>query len=604
MSQTEDAITIDEHSNDLSVQQTEAEQPVEAEQSIAADQVTNDTTIAEAPDENTTTTEVQETGVTYSQEGESNSTCMICMEEWTIGSEHRLCCLKCGHLFGRSCIERWIKEKGASAKCPTCNKTAKKIDLRDLWCKSVRASDATEIMRLQKLVDDERKLRKQESHISFQYKVRLESLMSDIEKLKRTCIDKQLTIEKQRHVIDLYNQRYAQRLAANTDTGDQEMIDIHSMDADHDSKSVIIEDVAPRELKGLFHFAEKIESSPNGGCKTFTLCPTTCKIIVAQPVPAGTRTIFGSGGYGLRKYSVIDTSIREFIPMHNKQITSIQLKPVGDLILTSSLDKRVRLTSLTNNTCVQTYECVHEPACVAWSAHRDQQFYVGSGNCYLSLYDMRNTSEYIYQTSQRVAHTRLLSIASVRGQDDFNGLIVNDTKGSQFMWLSGESEYADDTIDRGVEHFSAHSLPFEGMMGTTDFDLKTGLALVTTRRSVITPNYTHNLVKLSASQSESGISKVKCKSFRTFYGGRSGELLSQSRIMRHPTLSDSVLVCASDDESHGIRLWDSSDNTVFQTIRTNAFVRDSQLYTPENSNQHMLYTLSDKTLCVYRWDYA
>lgn len=88
------------------------------------------------------------------------STCMICMEEWTIGSEHRVCCLRCGHLFGRSCIERWIKDRGSNAKCPSCNKPTKRRDLVDIWCKSITATDETELIRVQEALEREKKLRK------------------------------------------------------------------------------------------------------------------------------------------------------------------------------------------------------------------------------------------------------------------------------------------------------------------------------------------------------------------------------------------------------------------------------------------------------------
>uniref|UniRef100_A0A0K0FU64 RING-type domain-containing protein n=1 Tax=Strongyloides venezuelensis TaxID=75913 RepID=A0A0K0FU64_STRVS len=57
--------------------------------------------------------------------------CAICTEAYTSnGTEHALCSTKCGHLFGKSCLERWIREKSKRSifNCPVC-------------CKSVRESD-------------------------------------------------------------------------------------------------------------------------------------------------------------------------------------------------------------------------------------------------------------------------------------------------------------------------------------------------------------------------------------------------------------------------------------------------------------------------------
>ncbi|KAL1443409.1 hypothetical protein MTO96_007492 [Rhipicephalus appendiculatus] len=47
---------------------------------------------------------------------EEGTTCTICFEAWTASGTHRLASLKCGHLYGLSCIERWVK--GQRAKCP------------------------------------------------------------------------------------------------------------------------------------------------------------------------------------------------------------------------------------------------------------------------------------------------------------------------------------------------------------------------------------------------------------------------------------------------------------------------------------------------------
>lgn len=529
---------------------------------------------------------------------ESNSTCMICMEEWTIGSEHRVCCLKCGHMFGRSCIERWIREKGSNAKCPSCNKAAKKPDLRDLWCRTLRATDNTELSNLQQMLENERALRRSDSAVIFQKNLRIDMLQADLEKLKRNLIEKDAKLVKLEGVLNRLRLRQQQPAANNEENSMESML---STIVDDEYVSLDV-DVEPRELKGMFHFAEKVESSATGGCRSFALCPTSSIILVAQPAPTGTRNIFG--GFGLRKYSTFDTNIREFIPLHSKIITSMQLKPIGDLILTSSQDRRVRLTSISNNTCIQSYQCDNEPTCVSWSAHRDQQFYVGSGNCYVTLYDIRNTSEYIYQTERRVASTRLFSIAATTGPDGLHGLIVNDHKGSQFLEVSETSDYELETIDRTSEHLTSHQLPFEGLMGTVDFSKQMDMALISTRRSPTSANSSHNLVKLKKVRQEDGSTNIECKRVRTFLGGRPGELLNQSRILKHPTMSDSVLVCACDQDARGIRLWDSSDNTEYQTIRTDLFIRDVIMYSPENSNQHILYTLSENGLSIYRWDYA
>lgn len=39
---------------------------------------------------------------------DDGSTCSICLDSWEHKGEHRLVSLKCGHLFGDSCIRRYF----------------------------------------------------------------------------------------------------------------------------------------------------------------------------------------------------------------------------------------------------------------------------------------------------------------------------------------------------------------------------------------------------------------------------------------------------------------------------------------------------------------
>ncbi|XP_051199320.2 uncharacterized protein [Lolium perenne] len=48
-------------------------------------------------------------------------TCPVCMEPWTCNGDHRICCIPCGHVYGRSCLVKWLDRCGDdTAKCPQC----------------------------------------------------------------------------------------------------------------------------------------------------------------------------------------------------------------------------------------------------------------------------------------------------------------------------------------------------------------------------------------------------------------------------------------------------------------------------------------------------
>lgn len=86
---------------------------------------------------------------------DDGATCPICLDHWDMSGEHRLTSLKCGHLFGSSCIRRWLNECPTGAKCcPTCKNKATVRDFRFLFAKRLCAVDNTELEALKSLFDD------------------------------------------------------------------------------------------------------------------------------------------------------------------------------------------------------------------------------------------------------------------------------------------------------------------------------------------------------------------------------------------------------------------------------------------------------------------
>ncbi len=73
---------------------------------------------------------------------DADITCSICLGEWTSGGEHRLVSLKCGHLFGESCIAKWLQAKG---KCAECKQENGLDDIRRLFVRSIKAVDTVSL---------------------------------------------------------------------------------------------------------------------------------------------------------------------------------------------------------------------------------------------------------------------------------------------------------------------------------------------------------------------------------------------------------------------------------------------------------------------------
>ncbi|KAI3687831.1 hypothetical protein L1987_81534 [Smallanthus sonchifolius] len=69
------------------------------------------------------------------------SICPICFEAWTSGGEHQICCLPCGHIYGLSCIKKWLQQSRSSGKCPQCNNICTFKDVRVLYASRLCAAD-------------------------------------------------------------------------------------------------------------------------------------------------------------------------------------------------------------------------------------------------------------------------------------------------------------------------------------------------------------------------------------------------------------------------------------------------------------------------------
>ncbi|CAI7990151.1 E3 ubiquitin-protein ligase RFWD3 [Geodia barretti] len=78
------------------------------------------------------------------EDEDEGQTCSICFEPWSNSGAHRIASLKCGHLFGWNCIEKWVRGRGGEGKCPQCNAKARKTDIRTIFSKSIRVVDTSE----------------------------------------------------------------------------------------------------------------------------------------------------------------------------------------------------------------------------------------------------------------------------------------------------------------------------------------------------------------------------------------------------------------------------------------------------------------------------
>jgi hypothetical protein len=124
--------------------------------------------------------------------GSMTRNCTICLFPWTATGPHRICCLKCGHLYGKHCIERWVKDKHS---CPECKQKAALQHIRVLFTANFAVADTAERDKAQEMcrVEKRNRLRLETENTSLKAQIaRLSSELAREKKIRKvdqsTCV--------------------------------------------------------------------------------------------------------------------------------------------------------------------------------------------------------------------------------------------------------------------------------------------------------------------------------------------------------------------------------------------------------------------------------
>ncbi|KAK9126596.1 hypothetical protein Scep_015442 [Stephania cephalantha] len=69
--------------------------------------------------------------------------CPICLDSWSTGGNHYVSCLPCGHVYGFSCIQKWLQRSQKDlAPCPQCGMNYRGEDIRKLYVSQISVADS------------------------------------------------------------------------------------------------------------------------------------------------------------------------------------------------------------------------------------------------------------------------------------------------------------------------------------------------------------------------------------------------------------------------------------------------------------------------------
>ncbi|KAJ8407924.1 hypothetical protein AAFF_G00269680 [Aldrovandia affinis] len=492
------------------------------------------------------------------EEGEGE-TCSICFESWTTAGEHRLATLRCGHLFGFTCIDRWLRGQGA--RCPQCNKKAKRSDIVMLYARKLRAVDNSEQESMKRSLEQEQSLRRRAELESAQCRLQLQVLTDECGKLRRQL---------------------------------QELKTLMAQTSSQPSGA------APLSLSqrqdaaqgGHYVFAKAVLVSQPGGCRVLSYCEPLSCLLASQPSPQSTLV----PGCGVKKISAANLKACQYVPIHAKQIRGLAFSKQADsLLLSAALDSTVKLTSLLTNTVVQTYNAGRPVWSCCWCLDNNNYVYAGLNNGSVLVYDTRDTSTHIQELVPLGSRCPVASLSYIprAASSSFpcGGLIAGSLDGGCFWEQVDEASYR------------PHVLPLE-TGGCTDIQVEpeSRHCLVTYRPGRSNPSLRCVLMALSRAPQQDTADQPACSCYpvQTFSAGSSCKLLTKNAVFRSPAREDCMLVCAGDEASNSTMVWDASSGALIQKLPADLPVLD---ICPFEVNQgSYLASLTEKMLKIYKWE--
>ncbi|XP_067905771.1 E3 ubiquitin-protein ligase rfwd3.S [Heterodontus francisci] len=492
---------------------------------------------------------------------DEGDTCSICFEPWTNAGEHRLAALRCGHLFGFTCIDRWLRGQGG--KCPQCNKKAKRSDVVLLYARALKAVDTSEQERLKSDLEKEQVMRRKAELESAQCRLQLQFLTDECTKLRKQ-------LQELRCLIAKHGPSASQGPSSSNNS---------------------LTGLSSSQSQCKYHFEKGIMVSQNGNCRVMAYSALMSCLVVSQPSPQTTLL----PGCGVKKISGMNFRSTQYVPIHSKQIRGLAFSDRTDsVLLSASLDNTIKLTSLLANTVVQTYNTGRPVWSCCWCSDDTNYIYAGLINGSILIYDMRDTTTHVQELPSQGSRCPVTSLSYLPRMASAafpcGGLMAGTLEGGCFWEQKSTNTY------------KAHLLPLE-VGSCTDIQIEPMMrhCLVTYR-----PSKTHNslrcvMMELSSSPSTELLENLVCTCYpvQTFNAGPTCKLLTKNAIFTSPEKDGSVLVCAGDEATNSAMVWNAGSGALIQKLQADQPVLDICPFMVNHTS--FLGTLTEKMVKIYKW---
>ncbi|OWM82442.1 hypothetical protein CDL15_Pgr002016 [Punica granatum] len=304
--------------------------------------------------------------------------CPICMEAWSDDGDHYICCLPCGHIYGMSCIKRWLQQQKKNAgKCPHCNQRCTLKDVRKLFASRVVTVDVESQKRIRQLEATCAALEKKDAgwkKKECEWKNKEAGSESEIQKLRQKVSQlKERTIYLE-HLLEEVQNRSIE--SAEVGWGCQGYFTSGGSNG--------LELQTERSSRT---FEQQMELLMEGA-RLFDVSASYQMLLVSRRLPGmAVRD-------ALTKISLMNPREVEdvLLPSKTKAVKDLHISPCdGGLVLFASLGKSLAVLSLESNNIVLDYDLPAAAWSCSWDFHRSHYIYAGLQNGTLMVFDMRQT---------------------------------------------------------------------------------------------------------------------------------------------------------------------------------------------------------------------
>ncbi|KAF8042667.1 hypothetical protein BT93_A1108 [Corymbia citriodora subsp. variegata] len=309
--------------------------------------------------------------------------CPICMEAWTDDGDHYMCCLPCGHIYGMSCIKRWLKQRGNSGKCPQCNSKCKLKDVRKLFASRLVTVDG----------ESQKKIRFLEAKCASLEKKVAGWHMKEVEwnrQVKEWHERINKFEKKESELNDLFDRlkERANDLERFYEGSKSSQFGSAEADVVQQGRYTSGHEWGFRFPGGEFsNFRTQTELQVDGA-RLFDICPSSQMLVIARRL----------SGMGLRdaltKMSLISPHETEdiILPSSIKAVRDLHISPFdGNLAVCASLGKTLSVLSLESNSIILAYDLPAAAWSCSWDLNNANHVYAGLQNGMLLVFDMRQT---------------------------------------------------------------------------------------------------------------------------------------------------------------------------------------------------------------------